>query len=60
VEIPVKKLTPGLLVEIIVLVPDALDAEQESLLFTSQTSLTFWDNPVDDEVWSMNPLVHSH
>ena len=38
-------------VEIIVLIPDNRD-ERSDLVAASESSLDFWDNPVDDEVWN--------
>jgi hypothetical protein len=42
-------LAPGQTVEIIVL---PIDDEFGDLTRLSESGLTFWDNPIDDEVWN--------
>lgn len=38
-------------VEVIVLVDDD-DATAQEMMHASESSLGFWDNPIDDEVWN--------
>jgi hypothetical protein len=46
----------GTPIEVIVLFSSDLDKSNDSLLSASESSLEFWDNPVDDEVWNtLNP-----
>jgi len=40
----------GMTVEVIVLLPDK--EELADLVSASESSLGFWDNPIDDEVWN--------
>jgi hypothetical protein len=42
----------GTPIEVIVLFSSDLDKSNDSLLSASESSLEFWDNPVDDEVWN--------
>jgi bifunctional DNA-binding transcriptional regulator/antitoxin component of YhaV-PrlF toxin-antitoxin module len=49
--LPAPGLKAGTPVEVIVLVPDTKD-DAEGLLFAAESSLAFWDNPADDEVWN--------
>ena len=44
-------LARGTRVEVIVLAPED-DQASADLVRASETSLGFWDNPVDDEVWN--------
>jgi hypothetical protein len=46
-EVPLKKGAP---VEVIVLQRE--EGVEDDLLRAAETSLRFWDNPVDDEVWN--------
>lgn len=43
------RLTPGQTVEIIDL---PIDDESGDLTRLAESGLTFWDNPIDDEVWN--------
>jgi hypothetical protein len=49
VRLPRLALRPGTTVEVIILEPDG---ESDDLLRAAESSLSFWDNPVDDEVWN--------
>jgi hypothetical protein len=49
--LPSLSLKQGTSVEVIVLVHDH-DEESTDLLAASGSSLDFWDNPIDDEVWN--------
>ncbi|MBI3922815.1 MAG: hypothetical protein HY318_15450 [Armatimonadetes bacterium] len=42
---------PGTPVEVIVLIPNP-EIESHDLVSAATSSLAFWDNPVDDEVWN--------
>ena len=48
-EIPRLPLTEGANVEVIIL---EQQIDPDDLLVAAQTGLTFWDNPIDDEVWN--------
>lgn len=50
-KLPRLALQKGTPVEVIVLVPNRRD-DFEDLKQASTTSLDFWDNPTDDEVWN--------
>jgi hypothetical protein len=47
--LPRLPLRPGTRVEVIIL---EQEADGEDLLRAAESSLSFWDNPVDDEVWN--------
>lgn len=47
--LPRLPLRPGTKVEVIIL---EQEAGADELLHASESSLSFWDNPVDDEVWN--------
>ena len=49
VRLPQLPLRPGTTVEVIIL---EQEAEADDLLRAAESSLSFWDNPVDDEVWN--------
>ena len=49
--LPRLEIPAGTAVEVIVLVPDNSE-EIESLAAASVSSMDFWDNPIDDEVWN--------
>lgn len=49
--IPGLRLEKGTAVEVIVLVREQPD-DFSDLTAASETSLAFWDNPIDDEVWN--------
>ncbi len=49
--LPLISLKEGTSVEIIVLVREQ-EEDTSDLLAASTSSLSFWDNPVDDEVWN--------
>lgn len=49
IEIPHVPLRKGQKIEVIILPEDGEGAE---LMAASESSLKFWDNPVDDEVWN--------
>jgi hypothetical protein len=49
--LPPLKVKKGTPVEVIVLVRESED-ESADLMRTAETTLDFWDNPVDDEVWN--------
>jgi hypothetical protein len=51
VRLPRLRYKKGTPVEIIVLVREAED-EFAELIRAAETSLEFWDNPIDDEVWN--------
>ncbi len=42
----------GTAVEVIVLVGEPTEAGVEPLLAAAESSLAFWDNPIDDETWN--------
>lgn len=48
--LPPVRLTSGTPVEVIVLLPG--DGDEVDLTTASETSLGFWDNPIDDRVWN--------
>lgn len=50
VVLPRLRLKSGTPVEVIVLVGG--NEEFEDLAAAAQTSLDFWDNPIDDQVWN--------
>ena len=43
------RLTPGQTVEVIVL---PIDDQSGDFTRLAESGLTFWDNPIDDEVWN--------
>ncbi len=47
VEIPRLPLKKGQKIEVIILPEDEVD-----LIEASESSLKFWDNPIDDEIWN--------
>ena len=49
VRLPQLPLRPGTTVEVIIL---EQEAEADDLLRAAESSRSFWDNPVDDEVWN--------
>ena len=49
--LPRLRLNKGTAVEVIVLVREA-ETDYEGLLKASEGSTSFWDNPIDDEVWN--------
>ena len=49
VRLPRLPLRPGTRLEVIIL---EREAEADDLLRAAESSLSFWDNPVDDEVWN--------
>ncbi len=49
--IPGLRLAKGTAVEVIVLVREQPD-DFHDLMAASESSLAFWDNPIDDEVWN--------
>ena len=49
VRLPQLPLRPGTTVEVIIL---EQEAEADDLLQAAESSLSFWDNAVDDEVWN--------
>ena len=51
ITLPRLQLKQGTAVEVIILVRDNND-ETDDLLAASESSLDFWDNPIDDEVWN--------
>ncbi len=51
ISLPPIKLREGTAVEIIVLVREP-EEDVSDLLAASTSSLSFWDNPIDDEVWN--------
>jgi hypothetical protein len=38
--------------EIIIILPLEEEEEVKDLLMASESSLNFWDNPIDDEIWN--------
>ena len=36
----------------IIMLPQGEEENIEDLLMASESSLDFWDNPIDDEVWN--------
>lgn len=50
IEIPPVPLRNGMKVEVIIL-PES-DIEFAELLRASESSLNFWDNPIDDRIWN--------
>jgi hypothetical protein len=52
VELDLNDMPDGTPVEVIVLLPSALNGSSDPLLAASESSLEFWDNPIDDEVWN--------
>lgn len=51
VRLPQLGLKSGTPVEVILLVGDSQE-EAGDLLAASQSSLAFWDNPIDDQIWN--------
>lgn len=49
VRLPRLPLRPGTRLEVIIL---ERDAGADDFLRAAESSLSFWDNPVDDEVWN--------
>jgi len=49
VRLPRLPLRPGTRLEVIIL---EREPEADDLLRAAESSLSFWDNPVDDEVWN--------
>lgn len=49
IELPELKNLKGRRAEVIILPPEE---GAEDLLVASESSLDFWDNPVDDEIWN--------
>jgi len=45
------KLKKDSIVEVIVLVADK-NEESREMMAAAESSLDFWDNPVDDEIWN--------
>jgi len=50
IELPELREFTGRKAEIVILPPKEEDIED--LLMASESSLDFWDNPIDDEVWN--------
>ena len=49
--LPKLKLKKHSMVEVIVLISDE-EEEKRDMLAAAESSLGFWDNPIDDEVWN--------
>ena len=49
IELPELEKLKGRRAEIIIL---PLEEEVKDLLMASESSLDFWDNPIDDEIWN--------
>lgn len=49
--LPRLTLLPGTSIEVLVLIPDEVD-ETDALAAASISTMDFWDNPIDDEVWN--------
>lgn len=49
VEIPQVPLTPGTVVEVILL---ETNGEFQDLIKASETSTSFWNNSIDDKIWN--------
>jgi hypothetical protein len=50
-QLPPLHLKEGTQVEVIVLVPEG-DESFANVMKASETTLDFWDNPTDDQVWN--------
>ncbi len=52
VTLPRLRLDQGTPVEVIVLVRDTESEDQEGLRRLASKTMSYWDNPIDDEVWN--------
>jgi predicted DNA-binding antitoxin AbrB/MazE fold protein len=53
IKLPQLNLTKGTKVEVIIIVPTEHKTEDFSdLLHAAESSMDFWDNDIDDEVWN--------
>ena len=60
IELPELEKLKGRRAEIIILPQGEKEEGIEDLIMASESSLDFWDNPIDDEVWNDVDLLFSH